>query len=287
MKAFAFGDTIYGWTIDDISITGVAAGGTINITKNLGQGTWSLFSLSPIGLVPVQSDVTPSVTISNLAAGQYVVQFGDVTLLSNSRQPDQHAGRRRHAELHRQLHVPRRESQRHFRRVGKVLLWGCQHQPVTNHGCEWNVGLRKFHRRHQSHQRGFQIYFPFRRRPDQSMRPIAMGDHSRPAVSSGRLNRSRPLDAAHRLASSLGEPHVLYWNQRRLRLAVFPGAGSAVKWPVSTSVPAAAFQYRGTLRSISSDHAVMPPLTLLTYLKPCCRRKFSAFSERTPALQCK
>jgi len=78
-QAYAFGDTIYGWTIDDISITGVAAGGTVNITKNLGQGTWSLFSLSPIGLVPVQSDVTPSVTVSNLAAGQYAVQFGDVT----------------------------------------------------------------------------------------------------------------------------------------------------------------------------------------------------------------
>ena len=46
-------------------------------------------------------------------------------------------------------------------------------------------------------------------------------------------------------------------------------------------------QYRGTLRSISSDHAVMPPLTLLTYLNPCWRRKSSAFSERTPALQCR
>ena len=70
--------TLNGWLVDDISITGVAAGGEISITKNLGQGTWSLFSLSPIGLVPVQSDVTPSVTISNLDAGQYVVQFGDV-----------------------------------------------------------------------------------------------------------------------------------------------------------------------------------------------------------------
>ena len=77
-QGFAFGDTIYGWTFDDVRITGVAAGGTINITKNLGQGTWSLFSLSAIGLVPVQTDVTPSATISNLAAGQYVAQFGDV-----------------------------------------------------------------------------------------------------------------------------------------------------------------------------------------------------------------
>ena len=46
-------------------------------------------------------------------------------------------------------------------------------------------------------------------------------------------------------------------------------------------------QYLGTLESISSLHAVMPPLTLLRYLKPCCRRKFSAFNERTPALQCR
>ncbi len=71
-------DQVYGWTIDDISITGVAAGGNITITKNLGQGTWALSQLSSIGLVPVQSDVTPSVTISNLSAGPYVVQFGDV-----------------------------------------------------------------------------------------------------------------------------------------------------------------------------------------------------------------
>jgi hypothetical protein len=77
-EGIEFGQTVYGWTLDDISITGVAAGGNITITKNLGQGTWSLSSLSPIGLVPVQSGITPSVTISNLPAGQYVVQFGDV-----------------------------------------------------------------------------------------------------------------------------------------------------------------------------------------------------------------
>ena len=73
-----FGNTVNGWTIDDIGITGESSGGNISITKNLGQGTWSLFSLSSIGLVPVQSDVTPSVIISNLPAGQYVVQFSDV-----------------------------------------------------------------------------------------------------------------------------------------------------------------------------------------------------------------
>jgi hypothetical protein len=77
-QAFALGDTIYGWTLDDIRITGVVAGGNVSITKNLGQGTWSLSSLSSLGLVPVQSGVAPAVTISNLAAGQYVAQFGDV-----------------------------------------------------------------------------------------------------------------------------------------------------------------------------------------------------------------
>jgi subtilisin family serine protease len=74
----ALGDTLYGWTLDDISITGVVAGGNVSITKNLGQGNWSLSSLSPIGLIPVQSGGAPSVTISNVAAGQYVAQFGDV-----------------------------------------------------------------------------------------------------------------------------------------------------------------------------------------------------------------
>ncbi len=77
-QAYPYGDEIYGWTIDDIAITGVVAGGNVSITKNLGQGTWSLSSLSPIGLVPVQSGTVPSITISNVAAGPYVVQFGDV-----------------------------------------------------------------------------------------------------------------------------------------------------------------------------------------------------------------
>ena len=77
-QGFNFGDPIYGWTFDDVSITGVVAGGAVNLAKNLGQGTWSLFSLSSIGLIPVQSGSAPSVTISNLPAGKYVVQYGDV-----------------------------------------------------------------------------------------------------------------------------------------------------------------------------------------------------------------
>jgi len=77
-QAVPVGDTIYGWTIDDIRITGVTAGGNVTITKNLGQGVWSLSAVSSLGLVPVQSGVAPSVTLSNLPAGQYAVQFGDV-----------------------------------------------------------------------------------------------------------------------------------------------------------------------------------------------------------------
>ncbi|MDR3456505.1 MAG: S8 family serine peptidase [Verrucomicrobiae bacterium] len=68
----------HGWLVDDVGITGVPAAGKIHITKNLGQGTWSLSAVSPIGTIPVQTGVAPSVTISNLAAGQYLVEFGDV-----------------------------------------------------------------------------------------------------------------------------------------------------------------------------------------------------------------
>jgi len=44
-------------------------------------------------------------------------------------------------------------------------------------------------------------------------------------------------------------------------------------------------QYLGTLWSISSDQALMPPLTLFKYLKPCSRRNCSARKDRTPLLQ--
>ena len=77
-QAFFGASQYYGWQLDDIGITGVVAGGNVSITKNLGQGVWQLSSQSPIGLIPVQSGVMPSVTISNLAAGKYVVEFGDV-----------------------------------------------------------------------------------------------------------------------------------------------------------------------------------------------------------------
>ena len=69
---------LYGWTIDDIGITGVVAGGNITITKNLGQGQWTLSTLGSLGTTPVTSGVAPSVTLSNVPTGNYVVEFGDV-----------------------------------------------------------------------------------------------------------------------------------------------------------------------------------------------------------------
>ena len=77
-EGVAAGSVINGWTIDDISITGVVIGGTISITKNLGQGMWSLSSVTALGTVPVQSGFSPTVTISNLPAGPYLVDFGAV-----------------------------------------------------------------------------------------------------------------------------------------------------------------------------------------------------------------
>jgi len=65
---------MYGWLVDDVCITGVSAGsgGTITITKNLGQGTWNLFG--PLS----QSGTAPSATISNAPPGPYTIQFSDV-----------------------------------------------------------------------------------------------------------------------------------------------------------------------------------------------------------------
>lgn len=68
------GSPIYGWFVDDVSITGVAAGlgGTLVISKNLGQGSFTL--TGPVN----QSGTLPSTTISNAPPGQYSVHFSDV-----------------------------------------------------------------------------------------------------------------------------------------------------------------------------------------------------------------
>lgn len=61
-----------GWLLDDVSITGVAGGGTVVITKNLGQGTLTLN-----GLIS-QSGTAPSTIITNAPPSPYTVQFSDV-----------------------------------------------------------------------------------------------------------------------------------------------------------------------------------------------------------------
>ena len=61
-----------GWLIDDVSISGVAGGGTIVVTKNLGQGKFTLTGV--IG----QSGTALSTTITNAPPGPYTVQFSDV-----------------------------------------------------------------------------------------------------------------------------------------------------------------------------------------------------------------
>jgi hypothetical protein len=65
---------ILGWLVDDVSITGVSAqtGGKIVITKNLGQGSFTL--TGPVN----QSGTALSTTISNAPPGPYIVQFSEV-----------------------------------------------------------------------------------------------------------------------------------------------------------------------------------------------------------------
>jgi hypothetical protein len=67
--------------VDDVTITGVAGGGTIVITKNLGQGTFTLNGI--IG----QSGTAPSTTITNAPPGPYTVRFSDVAFYQTP--PDQ------------------------------------------------------------------------------------------------------------------------------------------------------------------------------------------------------
>ncbi len=72
--SLGFGTPVNGWLVDDVGITGMTAGesGTIVITKNLGQGTFTLtgpVSQTGSGLVT---------TVTNAPPGQYSIQFGDV-----------------------------------------------------------------------------------------------------------------------------------------------------------------------------------------------------------------
>ena len=64
----------YGWTIDDIGITGVTSSGsgTIVISKNLGQGAFNL--TGPLN----RSGSAISTTLTNAPPGDYTVTFSDV-----------------------------------------------------------------------------------------------------------------------------------------------------------------------------------------------------------------
>jgi len=70
----SIGSPTYGWLVDDIGITGVSAGagGTIVISKNLGQGIFTL--TGPVN----QSGTALTTTVSNAPPGSYTVQFSDV-----------------------------------------------------------------------------------------------------------------------------------------------------------------------------------------------------------------
>jgi len=70
-----------GWLLDDIRITGVSGGGTIVVTKNLGQGSFTLSG--PIS----QNGTGLLTTITNAPPGPYTVHFSDVAF--HQTPPDQ------------------------------------------------------------------------------------------------------------------------------------------------------------------------------------------------------
>jgi len=70
-----FGGTSAGWLVDDVGITGIAtgAGGTIVISNNLSQGSFTLSG--PLS----QSGTGLRTTLTNAPPGDYTIQFHDVT----------------------------------------------------------------------------------------------------------------------------------------------------------------------------------------------------------------
>ncbi len=70
-----------GWLVDDVNITGVAGGGTIVVSKNIGQGKFTL--TGPVG----QSGTAALTTLTNAPPGPYSVHFSDVTFYQTP--PDQ------------------------------------------------------------------------------------------------------------------------------------------------------------------------------------------------------
>jgi hypothetical protein len=78
LGSFGGGGTYYGWLLDDISVTGLAAGsgGTITILRNVGSGSFTLTgprNVSGSGLATV---------ITNAPPGAYSIQYGDVAFFN-------------------------------------------------------------------------------------------------------------------------------------------------------------------------------------------------------------
>jgi hypothetical protein len=86
-EGVSIGDPVYGWLVDDIAITGTAAGqgGTINISVNLSQGSFELSG-------PLARSGTGPLTLTNAPLGDYTIQFGDVAFYQT---PTNQSGRLR------------------------------------------------------------------------------------------------------------------------------------------------------------------------------------------------
>jgi len=71
------GGNNYGWVIDDIGVTGLAAGsgGTVVVSKNIASGSFTLTGPTGTG----QTGTGLVTTFSNSPPGQYSVQFGPVS----------------------------------------------------------------------------------------------------------------------------------------------------------------------------------------------------------------
>jgi hypothetical protein len=75
-EGVAIDSTLDGWVIDDIGVTGLAAGagGTVVVSKNIASGSFTLTGPASSS----QSGTGLLSTFSNAPPGQYIVQFGDV-----------------------------------------------------------------------------------------------------------------------------------------------------------------------------------------------------------------
>jgi hypothetical protein len=75
-EGVSIGDPLNGWLVDDVGVTGLAAGagGTVVVSKNIASATFTL--TGPTG--SSQSGSGLVTTITNAPPGQYILQFGDV-----------------------------------------------------------------------------------------------------------------------------------------------------------------------------------------------------------------